>query len=102
MKQSETRINGTLYSVAETISTGLTSIVYKTTDGKVVKQYRPGRSINQLEREVFWLGRLRWIEGVPEVFAVDRSARAILMSDCGEPISTRNAPKDWETQLKEL
>ena len=100
MRQPKIRFNGASYRVAEIINTGMTSIVYKTSEGPVIKRFRPGKPINGLEREVFWLGRLREIGLVPELLGVDELTRAILMSDCGEPISTRNAPQDWEAQLK--
>jgi predicted Ser/Thr protein kinase len=102
IKRSEILFNGTRYRVVEVIDTGLTSVVYKTSDGHVVKQYRPRKSSKELEREVFWLGRLKKTGIVPELLAVDQSKRAILMSDCGEPISTLNAPHDWKTQLSGL
>jgi predicted Ser/Thr protein kinase len=102
IKPSEIRFNGTRYRVVEVIDTGLTSVVYKTSDGQVVKQYRPRKSSGELEREVFWLERLKKTGVVPELLAVDQSSCAILMSDCGEPISTLNAPRDWEKQLSGL
>ena len=102
MRQAKIRINGASYPVSRTIYTGMTSIVYKTADELVIKQYRPNRSSKQLEREVFWLDRLKGTGVAPEVVAVDHSARAILMRDGGEPISPLNAPQDWETQLAEL
>jgi len=70
--------------------------------GPVIKQYRPGKSVHQLERYIFWLERLQGTGATPDLLGVDRSSRAVLMSDCGEPISTLNAPHDWETQLAEL
>jgi predicted Ser/Thr protein kinase len=102
MKPSDIRFNGKRYRVVEAIKTGLTSVVYKTSDGQVVKQYWPRKSGGELEREVFWLERLKNTGVVPELLAVDQSSRAILMSDCGEPISTLNAPLDWEKQLSGL
>jgi hypothetical protein len=60
----------------------------------------PGKSLRELERDVFWLERLKEIGAVPELLAVDRSARAILMSGCGEPISTLNTPQDGKRSLR--
>ena len=100
--RSVIRFNGHAYGVSEVINTGMTAIVYKTTAGSIIKQYRPRKSVRQLEREVYWLNRLKGTGIAPDLFDVDRSARAILMSDCGEPISASNAPDDWEKQLKGL
>jgi predicted Ser/Thr protein kinase len=98
----EIRCNGTLYRVVEIIDTGLTSVVYKTTDGAIIKRYNADVPITKLEREVYWLDRLRETGLVPELLAVDRSSPALLMSDSGEPITTVNAPNDWERQLVSL
>jgi hypothetical protein len=99
---SEIRFNGTFYRVAEVIDTGLTSVIYKTTDGHVIKQYKAAVPITKLEREVYWLDRLKETGLVPELLGVDRSSPALLMSDAGEPITTINAPNDWERQLVSL
>jgi predicted Ser/Thr protein kinase len=96
------RFNGTTYTVAEVIRSGLTSVVYKTTAGPVIKRYKRHTPARQIECEVSWLVRLRGTGIAPELLGLDRSARAILMSDCGEPISARNAPHDWEKQITAL
>jgi hypothetical protein len=100
MTPSEIRFSGTLYRVVEVIETGLTSVVYKTTEGPVVTQHPSGKSIRELERDVFSLERLNEIGAVPELLAVDRSARAILMSPCGEAISAMNTPHDGKRSLR--
>jgi predicted Ser/Thr protein kinase len=102
VSSSKIRFNGKMYGVGRVINSGLTSLVYKTTAGRVVKQYKRDAPLSQLEREVFWLDRLSATGTVPELLAVDRSARAILMSDCGDPVSALNAPRDWEKQVTVL
>jgi predicted Ser/Thr protein kinase len=99
---SQVRFKGNVYDVCAAIRTGHTSIVYKTTAGPVIKQYRAGKSPSQLEREVFWLDRLKGTAAAPDLLDVDRSCRAVMMSDCGQPISPLNAPDDWDTQLAAL
>lgn len=80
------------------IASGMTSIVYRTTSGDIVKKLTSGNS-DQFNREVFWLKKLAGTGVAPELISHDQDTLSIVMTDCGTPISLSSIPPDWRAQL---
>ena len=59
---------------------------------------------NLYEREAFVLDRMEklGIEGVPKLISKNDSERAIVMTNCGVPLTTKNAPDNTRAQLIKL
>lgn len=75
---------------------GESSTVFR--DGDIVtKVYKDQwRHLGDFEREVVWVQRM------PYYIGHDRTARSIVMRDCGNPVQKGGLPIDWEEQFARI
>jgi len=91
------------FLVKEEISSGMTSVVYKTTCGHVIKKFNLRlQTRGHFERECFWLKKLASSGAVPAFINCDNEAREILMADGGDPITPETLPDDWKSQMTRI
>ncbi|MBX2866358.1 hypothetical protein KTR10_00125 [Candidatus Kaiserbacteria bacterium] len=90
------------FDVTETIATGMTATVYRTTCGHVLKQFHKSPSRGHIDREYFWLTKLADENIAPKPVAYDESRRVILMTDCGNPVMGDTLPSDWREQMERI
>ena len=100
MKQIQ--CNAQTFEITETITTGMTATVYRTTCGHVLKVFRDAPSRGHIDREHFWLSELADTGIAPRPLAFDAKRKIILMTDSGDPVSAATLPEDWRTQIERI
>lgn len=104
-KDQDIFFKGRRFHVSEVITTGMTSVVYKTDCGHVIKKFHKDRikKGGHFEREHFWLKKLTPTGIVPCLIDVDTEEYEFLMEDAGEPCMTSsNIPEDWRKQIEHI
>ena len=90
--------------VTKICSEGMTSDIYRTNDGLIVKRLKEITPYAKdiFKRELFWLEKLEDSGVVPKVVDVDHETCSLLMKDVGSPISKENLPNDWKKQVANI
>jgi predicted Ser/Thr protein kinase len=66
--------------------------VKKTVNDRIIKQY------NLLEKEIYWLNKLKNFDRSPTIIKTDD--KSITMTYCGTKVNKVNIPKDWKLQME--
>lgn len=77
------------------------SIIINLKDDIVIKKVLKWPDIT-FNREIFWLKKFKDSERFPHILDFNEKKYEIKMTYCGEQISKKNCPYDWDKQIKTI
>ncbi len=90
-----------IYPGVEILSTDRSEVTIDRRRGIVKKTVKQHAS-QTFHREVNWLKRLSDFSRTPDLLDVHPAGHTLVMQYCGERLTARNLPQDWEPQMMEI